>query len=120
MTPSSIIDLILSVGLLTHVMYCFMWSRKNLGTIYKVLLLPNRNFLAKRALMSCLPILVILAGMHAVLLWRFYMLLGSFNAWGASANVFIILTSLIALHRLWHKVYFERLITEANASGYTK
>ena len=117
MTPGSMIDLILSLALFIHVGYCFAWSHKNMPTIYKVLLLPNRNYLASRAITGCLGRLVCMAMIYGVLIWRFYMLLGAFHAWGDSATVLIILTSFVGLYRLWHRVYFERLINEANASG---
>lgn len=117
MTPGSMIDLILSLLLFIHVGYCFAWSTKNLPIIYKVLLLPNRNYLASRAINGCLSRLACMAVMYGVLIWRFYMLLGALHAWGDSATVLISLTSIVALYRLWHRVYFERLISEANASG---
>lgn len=118
MSPASIIDLILTVALFTHVFYCFAWSRQNLPIVYKVLLLPNRNYLAGKAWRNCLIMLVVMVMLYALLLWRFYMLLGALNAWGSSAVVLMVLTTCVSLYRLWHKIYFERLINEANAVGH--
>lgn len=119
MSPASIIDLILTMALFAHVFYCFAWSRQNLSLIYKVLLLPQRNYIATKAWNGCLIMLVSMLVIYALLLWRFYMLLGALNAWGSSAIVLIVLTTLVAFYRLWHKIYFERLINEANALGHS-
>lgn len=100
MTPTMVVDLVLTVTLCTHVIWSWWWVRRRYSVFLSILARPERNDLVRGAL----PLLSILslAGLmgYSAMLWRSSVLLESLDAWGGGAMVLIVIFGALAVVRL--------------------
>jgi hypothetical protein len=100
MTPTMVVDLVLTMALFAHVMWSWWWVRQRYSAFLSILARPERNDLVRGAL----PLFFVLsvAGLvaYGAMLWRGAVLLESLGACGGGAMVLLGIVGVLAVVRL--------------------
>lgn len=97
MTPSIIVDLLLTIILTFHALWAWIWVRRRLSALLSILAHPFRNELVYSALPAFAIIVTVGLTLYIAILWRFAMLLDALGASGGGVVVLIILFGLFSI-----------------------